>query len=130
MSSSKFHTLDAVQIPRGMVWTDEFDWSPVSQVVRHSTNGALQVHVGMRQAGRLITLQAQNDAGWIRRDVLQTVRAMAAVPGAQYTLTLADGRAFDVIFTGENAIQATPIARPELPPSAHPYVATFRFLEV
>lgn len=128
--SSKFHTLDAVQIPRGMVWTDEFDWHPVEQATAYGTTGALLVDVAVRQAGRTITLQAQTDAGWIRRSVLQTVCEMAAVPRAQYVLTLADGRTFDVIFSGGNAIQATPVARPELPPDTHPYVATFRFLEV
>ena len=47
-----------------------------------------------------------------------------------HTLTLADTRTFTVQFAPGECIAATPIARPELPASAHPYVATVRLIEV
>ena len=49
---------------------------------------------------------------------------------ATHALTLADGRAFTVSFAPGTPITATPVARPELPPSHHPYVATVRLIEV
>lgn len=124
------HTLDLVPIPRGMVWVDEHDWVPAQHATEYSVAGALLVDAGLRLAGRPITLQAEDDAGWIARSVLADLRALASDPGATYLLTLADGRAFDVMFAPDSPITAHPIARPELPASTHPYVATVRLLEV
>lgn len=124
------HTLDAINLPRGMVWVDEFDWLPVEASTEYSITGAMVVQVAERQAGRTITLQGEENAGWIRRDVLLAVRALAATPGEVLALTLADGRVFSVMFAPGNPIAARPIARPELPPDAHPYVATVRLIEV
>jgi len=129
------HTINGVPIPRGLVWVDEHDWTPVQKSAEYSTTGALLVDSGVRQAGRPITLQAQDDAGWsgatrMTRAKLDTLRQMAAAPTAVYPLLLADGRAFDVMFAPENPIEAHPVGRPELPPPAHPYVVTLRFLEV
>lgn len=124
------HTLDEISLPRGMVWVDELDWVPVEASTEYSITGAMVVQVAERQAGRTITLQGDDDAGWIRRDVLLAVRALAANPGEVFALTLADGRIFSVMFAPGNPITARPIARPELPPDAHPYVATVRLIEV
>jgi len=128
--STTYHQLALVQIPRGMIWTDEHDWIAAEQATEYSITGALLVDAQARQAGRPITLQADEDAGWIRRDVLGSLRALAAVPGATYTLTLADARTFAVMFAPGDPITARPIARPELPPASHPYVATVRLIEV
>lgn len=125
----KFHTLGTVQLPRGMVWIDEHDWSPVEKATAYSTTGALLVDVAVRQAGRPITLQGEPHAGWMRRSVLDALWALAADPVAQHTLELADGRTFTVIFT-QDPISAKPIARPELPPTHYPYFATLRLLEI
>lgn len=124
------HTLGTTIIPRGMVWVDEFDWHAVEKSTEYSLTGALLVDVATRQAGRAITLQAQDDAGWIARSVLQALYAMAADPGAVHALALADGRTFNVQFAPGTPIEARPVARPELPTATHPYVATVRLIEV
>lgn len=125
------HMLGALELPRGMVWTDEFDWSPIATEQRWGTTGTLMLHVGTRQAGRPITLAADADAGFIRRSALLSLRAMAAVAGATYTLTLADGRVFTVAFApGDAPIEARPVGRPELPTADNYYVATVRLIEV
>lgn len=128
--STTHHTLDATAIPRGMVWIDEFDWSPVEKTTGYSLTGALLVDVATKQAGRLITLEAEQDAGWITRANLQALQAQAAMPGQVFTLALASGQTFQVQFAPGNPIQATTVARPELPSTSHPYVATLRFIEV
>jgi len=124
------HTLDAISLPRGMVWVDELDWVPAETSTEYSITGALLVQSYERLAGRPITLQGEEGAGWIRRDVLLSLRAAASVPGDVLPLTLADGRTFSVMFAPGNPITARPIARPELPPNTHPYVATVRLIEV
>ena len=125
------HTLATLQLPRGMVWVDEFDWHAVDKSTEYSLTGALVIDVGTRQAGRTITLQGEESAGWITRTALLALYALAAQPDETHTLTLADGRTFAVQFApGNNPIEAKPIARPELPAGTHPYVATVRLIEV
>lgn len=126
-----YHTLGAVQLPRGMVWSDEFNWTAREAATEYSLTGALLIDVGVRQAGRPITLEAEDDAGWIARSVVQALHTLCdADPDAAHTLTLADGRVFSVQFAPGDAISAHPISRPELPPSTHPYVATVRLITV
>lgn len=124
------HFLAGIELPRGMLWTDEFDWSAVQKSVERSITGAQVIDAAAKLAGRPITLQGVRDQGWIRRATLLAVQALADVPGATYTLKLADGREFEVMFAPENPIEAEPISRPELPASTHPYVATLRLLTV
>lgn len=124
------HTLGSITVPRGMVWADEFDWHAVEKNTEYSLTGALLVDVATRQAGRAITLQGSESAGWVTRGVLQQLYALAAQPGAVHVLQLADGRTFDVQFAPGTPIEARPIARPELPLSTHPYAATLRLIEV
>ncbi len=128
--STTHHTLGTTPIPRGMVWVDEFDWHAVEKSTQYSLTGALLVDVATRQAGRAITLQGVNDAGWIARSVLQQLYTLAADPGATYALQLADGRNFAVQFAPGAPIDARPVGRPELPRAAHPYAATVRLIEV
>lgn len=130
MSDYNYHALGALHLPRGLVWVDEFNWLPIDKTMEYGTAGALLVDVAVRQAGRTITLQAQADAGWITRSVLASLHELAADPLTQHLLTLADGREFTVIFSGQNAIAATPVARPELPHDDYPYVITLQLIEV
>ena len=130
--SSAMHTLGTIALPRGMVWADEHDWLPVEKTTEYSTTGALLVDAGVRQAGRPITLQADESAGWrgMTRATLAALRALASAPDGQHALTLADGRQFTVIFAPGDAITAQPIGRPELPAATHPYIATVRLMEI
>lgn len=130
MPTTTHHMLDTVQLPRGLVWVDEFDWQPVEAAAEYSLTGALIYDSAVRKKGRPITLRADDDAGWMRRDIAQAVNALAAAPGAVYVLALADGRSFNVSFAPSQPFEARPVARPELPGTNHPYVATIRLLEV
>lgn len=136
MSDNTRHTLglagaaNPLALPRGMVWADEFDWSPVAAERRWGTNGAQHLHIGVRQAGRPVTLRGDSNAGWIRRAALQALQALAAAPGQPYTLTLADGRALRVLFAPDDPIAAQPIGRPELPDDDTWYSATVRLIEL
>ena len=124
------HFLNGIELPRGMLWVDEFNWSAVQKTVERGITGAQIIDAAARIEGRTITLQAVEDQGWIRRATLLAVQALANAPGAQYLLQLADGREFTVQFAADDPIAATPISRPELPPATHPYVATLRLITV
>ena len=124
------HTLGSIAVPRGMVWVDEFDWVPVERAVAYSLAGALLVDVAPRLAGRPITLAGEVDAGWLGRSVVAQLYALASATDATYTLTLADGRAFTVMFAPDSPFEAKPVGRPELPTATNPYYATLRLIEV
>lgn len=128
--AEKFHTLGSIQIPRGLVWSDEFSWHAVSKATDYSITGALLIDVGVKQAGRTITLEGSETAGWLTRATLQALYTLAQAPDADHLLTLADGRTFTVQFAPDQPIDAAPIARPELPPADFPYVATVRLITV
>lgn len=126
---SDYHTLGVVQIPRGLVWSDEFSWNPIETVAERSITGDNIIDVGEKTGGRPITLQGSESAGWLTRSVLTAIYAMANALDAEgdpvvYTLTLADGRSFSVIFAPGKTISANPIGRPELPTEPNPYVCT------
>jgi len=126
-----YHTLGTIQIPRGMIWSDEFAWSPVEKSAEYSCTGALLIDAATKLAGRPITLRGDTNAGWIKRSVLDEVYALAASdPVGEHLLTLADDRTFTVQFAPGEPIDASPVARPELPPETYPYVATVRLIEV
>jgi len=126
------HTLGGLWMPRGMVWVDEFRWSAVDKSLEYSLGGAALIDAAVKLAGRPITLQGVDDAGWINRaDLLALQQLAEAQPLGKHRLTLADGRSFDVQFAdGEPPVSGDPVARPELPPDDYPYVATVRLITV
>jgi hypothetical protein len=131
MAAPKFHSLAGLQVPRGMVWFDEFGWSRVEKSLEYSVTGAALIDAGVRLAGRPISLQGEVDAGWIKRGTLTALQALAETdPTAEHALVLADGRTFTVQFAPGVAVEGKPLARPELPVEDYPYVATVRLITV
>lgn len=131
MAALMFHTLAGLQIPRGMVWADEFAWSRVDKSLEYSLTGAALIDAGVRLAGRPISLQGEVDAGWIKRGALTALQVLADTdPTAEHALVLADGRAFTVQFAPGLPVEGKPVARPELPVENYPYAATVRLITV
>lgn len=114
-------TLDGVQLPDDLNWSDEFTAWKVGQVMRHSLTGALIVQEAALQAGRPITLQSLDLGGStfaavVSLDVLNALRAKEETAGAApmvLTLPTSGGgtRSFNVIWrrTDGPAIEARPI---------------------
>jgi hypothetical protein len=133
-TAPRYHTLTTgattVQIPRGMVWEDELDWTAVETAADRGIGGALLIDAAVRVAGRPITLVGQDSQGHIRRAQLLALQALAGEPLTTFTLTLADGRAFSVRFAPgpTEPIEAKLIGRPELLTDTTRYAATVRFV--
>lgn len=112
-------------------WTDEYDWSPVEQSTEYSTSGAMLVDVGLKLAGRPITLEGTDTAAWINRATCDTLQAWAKLPGIELTLVVR-GMAHTVMFDhAKKAFSARPIWKlldGEITPELM-YLPTFRFLE-
>ena len=113
-------------------WADEFDWSPVEQATAYSTTGALRGDVAVKQAGQPITLEGTDTNAWISRALCSTLKAWAALPGAQFDLVLRC-ITHPVIFDhAQGGFSAQPIWKlldGEITPELF-YRPTFRFLKV
>lgn len=94
-------TLDAIRLPDGLRWSDEFDWSPVAQETAFSLTGALLVQEAAKQAGRPMTLLGGSSGthfyAWMPRSDVLALRTLLDQPSTTRTLTLHDGRRFTVI---------------------------------
>lgn len=128
--ASNYHLLGEIRLPSGMLWIDEFDWNAVAKSVGRSITGALVIDAIALAAGRPITLQAVEDQGWIRRETLVELHALANQADDVHDLQLSDGRSFRVQFAESEPIKAQPVGRPELPKESNPYVATVRLITV
>ena len=113
-------------------WVDEFAWSPVEQATAYSTTGALLVDVAVKQSGQPITLEGTDTNAWISRALCDTLKAWAALPGAQFDLVLRS-ETHQVFFDhGKGGFSAQPIWKlldGEITPELF-YRPTFRFLKV
>lgn len=121
-----------LELPRDLVWADEFDYSPVGQQIEPTLTGALVIQEGVLQAGRPITLEGGDNFAWIRRADLVVLRNTTLAAGTTMTLTLHDGRSFPVIWSrGDSPISAQPIY-PTPIPDAQTYYNGLRlsFIEV
>lgn len=125
-------TLGGLTLPGDLRWTDEFAWSPVLRSAEYSLTGALIVQEATRQAGRPITLVADNPGGgyvWLARTSIVALAALAATPGWSGQLTLADGRTFIVAFR-EGGISAEPVRHIAPHEDADPYTLTLALMSV
>lgn len=122
--------LDTLTLPADLLWSDEFDWSPIESAQEYAVTGALVVDTATRLAGRPITLEAADDRAWIRRETLQALHALTTPADRQMLLTIA-GTARSVIWRpGAEPISARPIFPLANPAADLAYVVTLRFTEL
>lgn len=93
--------LGGITLNPDMIWREQFVAQSVAQSTRRTLGGALVVYSGKLQKGDSITLSASESNGTLigvlRKSVVDSLLALAAVPGAQYVLTR-NGENFNVIF--------------------------------
>lgn len=131
-------TLGGITLPEDLQWIDEYaDGSDlVGQLTEVSVTGALVIQASAQQAGRKMTLQGrlEGSAGFaaVTKAVIDSLRTLAATPAAVYSITLADGRTFDVIFRRSDgpAIEAPPLKHIAPTQSDDWYFPTIRLLMV
>lgn len=103
-------TLGTATLPPDLQWADEFSWVALGLTSKVSLTGAEIVQAGSLQAGRPITLQGGADFAWLDYATVEALRALATAAGATYTLTLPDGRTYNVRFRAEDVpVECTPV---------------------
>ena len=94
------------------VWTDEFDWTPVSQTIDVDLTGGLVVEYAHTENGRPVTLSV----GWVDRTTLAALEALRdAETQDVLPVELPGGRVIDAIFNhNDGPLAVSPvIERPE-----------------
>lgn len=135
-------TLGALTLPDGLVWSDEDAWSPIAQSTEYGLTGSLIVDLGEKQGGRPITLRGVKDGnshsafiansqlyrGWSSRADL---RAALWTAGAEFVLTLHDGRTFTVIplHGTDGPLSVTPLSVFKSFPPANPGAEHLYFVD-
>lgn len=115
-----------------LYWSDEMNWQPVEQSVERTITGALIVDVAVRQAGRPVTLEPEDDtSAWMPRSTVETLRNWAAAAGKSMTLTLR-GTNRTVMFRHHDgpALEAMPVQHFNDVQSGDFYRCTLRFMEI
>tara|TARA_B110000238_G_C16068770_1_gene413951 strand:+ start:606 stop:1001 length:396 start_codon:yes stop_codon:yes gene_type:complete len=90
-----------LNLPLSLEWTDEFDFSPVTQDTQRTIGGGFIVQESALTNGQPITLQGGEDV-WMDRSMFKDIQTLASVAGKELTLTLTDNRVFTVIFNRSN----------------------------
>lgn len=105
-----------ITLPDGLVWGDEFSWSPSVAAVDYSLTGALLVQVRQKAKGRAITLKAASEEeGWVLRSTVILLNSWLLPPDRKMTLTLTyptDTRSFTVMFRHQDgAMESGPVKK-------------------
>lgn len=91
--------LDTVELGDELYWEDERGWTTVEQPEPIRTvGGALEFQSSDKIGGRPITLSGSAERGWLPLSTVEALEALANVKGVVRTLTLDDGRTFNVMF--------------------------------
>ena len=119
-----------ITLHEDMLWQDEFAWNPVEQKTERTLTGALIVEYGTKLAGRPITLQSEENTGWLPLTTINTLKTWSAVAGREMVLNIR-GVTFNVIFRhSDGAVDASPVVRFNSPDAADFYTATIRLMEI
>lgn len=121
-------TLGAVTLPQGLVWSDEFDWTPLAQTTEYSLTGALIVEQAEKQAGRPITLIGGIDFAWLTRTNVAALKTLLDA-GTAMTLTLHDNRTFTVLPSGAEPLSVSPLPVVKNSGAANPSSGAWYVLE-
>jgi hypothetical protein len=122
-------TLDGISLPEDLLWTDEYQWSPVQQTVDVALNGSLIVQESAQQGGRPITLAGDSQSAWVTKATLELLRAKAEQAGLEMTLDY-HGTTYQVIFRRDRVapIDARQVVGFANPQSDDYYMLTIRLM--
>ncbi len=124
------YTTTTVPLSDDFAFVEQYTWSQLAMRKAFSVSGALIVQTGLKQAGRPITLQGDEQHAWVTRAQLASLRTLADTPSITLTLDFR-GETYSVIFDAEaGAIDAAPVADFDTEDAADFFIVTLRFLTV
>lgn len=127
-------TSETLELDDGLIWEDEFSWSPLQTTYQYTLTGAMVIQQGAKQAGREITLKGDDSMNWITRADLETLKGWAAIAGKVLLLqitSLGGVTPYNVMFNLKaNPIEAKPVLGHPTGLTDEYFNVTLRFLEV
>lgn len=91
---------NGVPLDDNLIWTNRYDFTPVTQTTNRTLAGSLIVFSHSLTAGQPIILEATDSAGWFTGSMVTSLKSFADVPGASYVLDF-HGEVMNVIFNHE-----------------------------
>ncbi len=126
-------TLDAITLPEDLVWSNEYNWSPVVQTAKKSVTGAIIVQEAIQQKGRSIILSGAQNSAWVDRATLDALQVKSNTVDLAMAL-VHNGNSYTVMFdrssnsdTGISVTEIYPVANPT---SDHVYQITLKLIEI
>lgn len=123
--------LSSVPLRSGLVWTDRWSEANVAQSVLRTLGGTPVIYTASLLKGTPITLVSQEDQGWQSLDVVEQLRQLASVAGAQYLLDLGSIQ-HSVMFRHNDppAFDATPLIPRTLAEAGDYFTVTLKLITV
>lgn len=120
-----------INLPDDLIWVDRDSWSPVVQNVATSITGAAIIDVQAKTNGRPITLSGDEQHAWIPYSTVLQLRALAADPGAQLSLSIG-GATYSVVFRHQDApaLDVSPVVDYATPDAQDFYYGSLKFMEI
>lgn len=126
-------TSEAVTLPDGFLWSDEFNWNGIEQNIEPAIDGTPIIQEGKWKSGRPIALTADKNMAWVKRHIVSKLKDWSLLQ-EQFRLEFDyfhDKRTFNVIFNHKDkAIEASPVLEHPSVSENDEYNATLRFIEV
>ena len=114
-------TLNALQLPEGLLWSDEIEDSRVRMSITHSLGGGKQfIQKSILSAGREITLNGGDKHGHMRRDMLLQIKSLSAT-GGTYTLVMHNSNSYQIKFRYPSPVSAELMKLKQAPDDADLY---------
>ena len=121
-----------IELDPDLLWTNQYQWSPILQAEEYSLTGALILQQGERTAGRPIDLEPPDDgAAWMPLSMLKTLSDWAKIPGLELTLDVR-GEIMTVVFRHQDqpAVSGRPVVDFSDPADSDFFLITLRFQEI
>lgn len=95
-------SLGGIELSNSMVWQERYTGRSVQATERRFLGGGLHITAAKLTGGKPITLAAGEEFGWLTRDQVEQVMALASDPVGVYTL-LFNGASYEVAFRHSEA---------------------------
>ena len=120
-----------IALPDDMFWADQHSWTPVEQSVATSITGAAIIDIGVRTAGRPITLFSDEAHAWMTYLVVTQLKIWAETPGKTLNLSLRSAN-FEVMFRHQEkpAVDVSSVIDYSTPDAQDWFFGTLKFMEV
>lgn len=80
-------SLGGVTLNKHMVWSDQYNWTPIRQSYIETLGGGIGVHSETVLGGRPITLEGQT-SGWLTRSMVEQLEVLAQTESGVFQLVI------------------------------------------